>query len=60
MTDDAAFALSKPLAILAVDDDALVLMNTAAMLDDRGHRVTMAYSGKEALKILRVARRSTC
>ena len=28
-------------------------MNTAAMLDDQGHRVTMAYSGKEALKILR-------
>ena len=51
--DEAAFALSKPLAILAVDDDALVLMNTAAMLEDQGHRVTMAYSGKEALKILR-------
>ena len=51
--DDAAFALTKSLAILAVDDDALVLMNTAAMLDDQGHRVTMAYSGKEALKILR-------
>jgi PAS domain S-box-containing protein len=51
--DDAAFALTKSLSILAVDDDALVLMNTAAMLDDRGHRVTMAYSGKEALKILR-------
>ena len=51
--DEAASALSKPLAILAVDDDALVLMNTAAMLDDQGHRVTMAYSGKEALKILR-------
>ncbi len=51
--DEAAFALSKPLGILAVDDDALVLMNTAAMLDDQGHRVTMAYSGKEALKILR-------
>jgi PAS domain S-box-containing protein len=51
--DITAFARSKPLAILAVDDDALVLMNTAAMLDDRGHRVTMAYSGKEALKILR-------
>jgi CheY-like chemotaxis protein len=48
-----AFALAKPLNVLAVDDDALVLMNTAAMLDDRGHRVTMAYSGKEALKILR-------
>jgi PAS domain S-box-containing protein len=53
LTDDAAFGLTKPLAILAVDDDALVLMNTAAMLDDRGHRVTMAYSGKEALKIMR-------
>ena len=51
--DDADFALSKSLAILAVDDDALVLMNTAAMLDDQGHRVTMAYSGKEALQILR-------
>jgi signal transduction histidine kinase len=51
--DDPAFALTKPLTILAVDDDALVLMNTAAMLDDQGHRVTMAYSGKEALKILR-------
>jgi PAS domain S-box-containing protein len=51
--DDAAFALLKPLAILAVDDDALVLMNTAAVLDEWGHRVTMAYSGKEALKILR-------
>jgi PAS domain S-box-containing protein len=51
--DGAAFTLTEPLTILAVDDDALVLMNTAAMLDDRGHRVTMAYSGKEALKILR-------
>jgi CheY-like chemotaxis protein len=50
---DAAFALPKPLTILAVDDDALVLMNTAAMLDDQGHRVEMAYSGKEALQILR-------
>ena len=28
---DHAFALAKPLSILAVDDDALVLMNTAAM-----------------------------
>ena len=48
-----AVAAAKPLAILAVDDDALVLMNTAAMLEDQGHRVTMAYSGKEALEILR-------
>jgi PAS domain S-box-containing protein len=51
--EGADFALKKSLAILAVDDDALVLINTAAMLDDQGHRVTMAYSGKEALKILR-------
>jgi PAS domain S-box-containing protein len=41
-----------PLAILAVDDDALVLINTAAMLEDRGHRVTMAYSAAEALELL--------
>ncbi|HEY6718441.1 MAG TPA: ATP-binding protein, partial [Reyranella sp.] len=46
-------AAVKPLSILAVDDDALVLMNTAAMLDDRGHDVTTAYSGKQALEILR-------
>jgi CheY-like chemotaxis protein len=46
-------AAAKSLSILAVDDDALVLMNTAAMLDDRGHDVTTAYSGKQALEILR-------
>jgi CheY-like chemotaxis protein len=34
-----------------------VLMNTAAMLDDKGHRVTMAYSAKEALAILRRGKR---
>ncbi|MGH7293085.1 MAG: response regulator, partial [Myxococcota bacterium] len=42
-----------PLDILAVDDDALVLMNTAAMLEDCGHRVTSAYSAREALDLLR-------
>jgi PAS domain S-box-containing protein len=41
------------LTILAVDDDALVLMNTVAMLEDLGHSVLEAYSGKEALEILR-------
>ena len=51
--DGPSAAAAKSLAILAVDDDALVLMNTAAMLDDQGHRVTTAYSGKEALSILR-------
>ncbi len=43
----------RPLTVLAVDDDALVLMNTIAMLEDLGHTVFEAYSGKEALEILR-------
>ncbi|WP_442967510.1 PAS domain S-box protein [Rhizobium sp. BR 362] len=38
--------------ILAVDDDALVLMNTAIMLEDLGHTVLQAHSGEEALKLL--------
>jgi PAS domain S-box-containing protein len=42
----------KPLVILAVDDDVLVLMNTAAMLEDVGHKVFQAISGKKALEIL--------
>jgi len=42
-----------PLDILAVDDDALVLLNTASMLEDRGHRVTVAYSGREARALLK-------
>ena len=40
------------LHILAVDDDALILVNTAAMLEDLGHEVTTAYSGHEALSAL--------
>ena len=40
------------LHILAVDDDALILVNTAAMLEDLGHHVTTAYSGREALAAL--------
>ena len=40
------------LTILVVDDDHLVLMNTVAMLDDLGHRVFHATSGREALEIL--------
>jgi CheY-like chemotaxis protein len=43
----------RPITVLAVDDDALVLMNTVAMLEDQGHTVFEAYSGKEALEILR-------
>ncbi|SHJ95795.1 PAS domain S-box-containing protein [Roseomonas rosea] len=40
------------LLVLAVDDDALVLANTAAMLEDLGHRVLQAASGAEALALL--------
>jgi PAS domain S-box-containing protein len=43
----------RPLTVLAVDDDSLVLMNTVAMLEDLGHTVFEASSGKEALEILR-------
>jgi PAS domain S-box-containing protein len=39
--------------ILAVDDDFLVLMNTAAMLEDMGHEVVEASSGDLALKLLK-------
>jgi PAS domain S-box-containing protein len=49
----AAPKTQRPLGILAVDDDALVLMNTVAMLEDLGHSVFEAYSGREALEILR-------
>ncbi|MDK4740005.1 PAS domain S-box protein [Rhizobium sp. CNPSo 3464] len=38
--------------ILAVDDDVLVLMNTAIMLEDLGHTVLQAHSAEEALKLL--------
>jgi len=44
---------SRVLTVLAVDDDALVLMNTVAMLEDLGHTVFSAISGGEALKVLR-------
>jgi CheY-like chemotaxis protein len=42
----------RPLTILAVDDDALVLMNTVAMLEDLGHEVAGAHSGAEALALM--------
>jgi len=42
-----------PLVILAVDDDPLVLLNTTAMLEDLGHTVLEATSGKDALDIIR-------
>ncbi|MGU3494324.1 MHYT domain-containing protein [Xanthobacteraceae bacterium A53D] len=39
--------------VLVVDDDALVLENTSAMLEDLGHHVLLARSGEEALALLR-------
>ena len=41
------------LHVIAVDDDPLVLMNTAAMLEDLGHIVTEARSGAEAIAHIR-------
>jgi len=41
------------LCILAVDDDSLVLVNTAALLEDLGHEVISAGSGREAMDALR-------
>lgn len=40
------------LNILAVDDDVLVLFNTAEMLRDDGHRVSTAHSAAQALEQL--------
>ena len=48
----AAAPASGQLVILAVDDDNLVLTNTVAMLDDLGHEVMQASSGREALAVL--------
>jgi PAS domain S-box-containing protein len=41
------------LKVLAVDDDPLVLTNTAAMLEDLGHTCLRAASAAQALDILR-------
>jgi CheY-like chemotaxis protein len=45
-------ATSRPLVILAVDDDELVLSNVAAMLEDLGHTVIDASSAAKAIEIL--------
>ena len=43
---------ASPMTVLAVDDDALVLMNTVAMLQEMGHTVHEAASAGEALAVL--------
>lgn len=45
-------SVNRPLTVLAVDDDGLVLMNTTMMLEDLGHTPLEAYSGDEALRLL--------
>ncbi len=42
----------QPTTVLAVDDDALVLMGTAGLLEDLGYDVLEASSGKKALDLL--------
>jgi PAS domain S-box-containing protein len=51
--DPDPFLNSGSLAIMVVDDDNLVLMNTVAMLEDLGHSVVEATSGEQALRLLR-------
>ena len=54
-THTATGASSRPLRILAVDDDELVLFNTVAMLEELGHTVIQANSGEDALQALAAA-----
>ena len=42
----------RPLSVLLVDDDALVLAGSAAMLEDLGHQVVAVGSGEQALGML--------
>ncbi len=42
----------RPLAVLVVDDDMLVLHSAVAMLEDLGHSVLSASSGEQALVLL--------
>jgi PAS domain S-box-containing protein len=43
---------AQPRVVMVVDDDTLVLHSAAAMLEDLGHRVFQATSGKHALSLL--------
>ncbi|WP_075218138.1 MHYT domain-containing protein [Mongoliimonas terrestris] len=49
--------IDRPLRVLVVDDDPLVLMGTLAMLEDLGHTVIEAESGATALDRLRTGAR---
>ncbi len=49
---DALRKATKPMIVLAVDDDDLVLLNVAAMLEDLGHKVIDVGSGAKALEVI--------
>ena len=51
-SDENVVATARSLRILAVDDDPIVLLNTAATLSDMGHQVLQADSGPAALDVL--------
>ena len=51
MSSEAPVA-GKALRILAVDDDAIILLNTATILFDMGHHVLQAHSARSALEII--------
>jgi PAS domain S-box-containing protein len=53
----AASTVVQALTVLVVDDDPLVLLSTAAMLDDLGYTAVQATSGAEALEVLGSSRR---
>ena len=50
--DGPARPAMRPLKVLVVDDDPLILVNAAAMLEELGHTVHEASSGAQALEIL--------
>ena len=47
--------VDRRLTILVVDDDPLVLMGTVDMLEDLGHEVMQASSGRQALDLLKAS-----
>jgi signal transduction histidine kinase/CheY-like chemotaxis protein len=51
--DDGTVETSKSLTVMIVDDDALISMSTALMVEDLGHTVVEINSPSQALDILR-------
>lgn len=47
-----ALLAERPLQILAVDDDPIILLNTVTILEDAGHHLLEAHSGHSALAVL--------